>query len=142
MRTERIPFSLHRDVPLIAIDVLVNEKGPFKFVLDTGASMTIASPTTAARAGVRLHNARVAKSLGIDGPEEIKIARIDTLQVGAIVAPNISVGISSLRVLNQGTHLKLQGILGYNFLRYFTISIDYADKLLSLRPNRSFPRVR
>ena len=33
MRTERIRFSLHRDVPLIAIDVLVNEKGPFKFVL-------------------------------------------------------------------------------------------------------------
>lgn len=140
-KVEKIPFTLDREIPLIAVDVFINKKGPFKFAVDTGASMTIASPTTARRAGVCLDNAQNARSLGVDGPQDIKIAWINTFQVGTIVTTQLEVGVSTLRPLNQGARLKLQGILGYNFLRYFTLSIDYANALLFLRPNRHFPRV-
>ena len=119
---EKIPFTLDGEVPLIAVNVFINRKGPFKFVLDTGASMTIASPTTARRAGVRLDSAHIARSLGIDGRQAIKIARIDTFQIGTIVITQLEVGVSTLRPLNQGTRLKLQGILGYNFLHSFVQS--------------------
>jgi predicted aspartyl protease len=135
-RPEKIPFSIDSRIPLIAIDVFVNATGPYKFILDTGASMSIVSPMTARRARVRLDKAAKARSLGIDGSQPIKIGCIDSFQLGAITLTELDVGIATLRPINQNAQVKVHGILGYNFLRYFTLSIDYADQLLLFRPNR------
>jgi len=133
--TEKIPFMLNEEIPLIAVRVFLNARGPFNFVLDTGASMTIASPTTARRAGLQLREAESAHSLGIDGKQEIRIVKAKYLCLGAAAASNLDIGVCSLRPIARGTQMKLEGILGYNFLRYFNISIHYADRFLTLCRN-------
>lgn len=133
--TEKIPFALDEDIPLIAVAVFLNARGPFTFVLDTGASMTIATPTTARRAGLPLREAQSAHSLGVDGRQEIRIVKAKFLCLGAAAASNLEIGVCSLRPITRGTQMKLEGILGYNFLRHFNVSIHYAERFLTLRRN-------
>jgi predicted aspartyl protease len=130
---ETIPFTLDDEVPLIAVDVFVNEKGPFRFVLDTGASLTMAAPALVRRAGIRMDKLQNAHALGIEGPLPVKLGHISSLRIGGVSLSDLSVGVSSLRPLNQGTRLNIQGILGFNFLRHFRITIDYVDKVLCFR---------
>lgn len=133
-----ISFSLDRRIPLIIVEGLINDRGPYRFVVDTGASMTIVSPTAARRARIRLQPDPSARALGIDGPQPIKIGIVDSLQVGGLKQAGLEVGITSMRPINLGARVKTHGVLGYNFLRFFTLKIDYADELLHLEPNRLY----
>ena len=133
-----ISFSLDHRIPLIIVEGLINDSGPYRFVVDTGASMTIVSPTAARRARIRFQPDQSARSLGVDGARPIKIGIVDSLQIGGLRQAGLEVGVASMRPINLGARVRTHGILGYNFLRFFTLSIDYADEILRLEPNRLY----
>jgi clan AA aspartic protease (TIGR02281 family) len=128
-----VPFRLSKAIPLIIVQAVVNGKGPFNFVVDTGASMTVISPAVAKRAGVTFAQTR-AIATGADGHMKASIARLKSLVIGAAGVKDLQVAVISLAVLNRSTRLKLGGIVGYNVLRRYRVTIDYGEKRILLRP--------
>jgi predicted aspartyl protease len=123
----RVAMQKMSGVPVV--QVLVNGTGPYPFVLDTGANVTvikrqllrnlnmpgIASVTIAATLGDSPHQRTEAATLAIAGlsVEHIEINALEDGQLGAL----------------EG---HVQGILGENFLKYFDLLIDNDHHALTL----------
>jgi len=126
-------IRLDKNEPLIIVDAYVNNKGPFNLVVDTGASMTIISPAVARAAGVNQEGAR-AKATGATGNLDARVARLKSLKLGSNELNGINVAIMSLATLNRATRLRLGGIIGYNVLKRFQITIDYSIRRILFTP--------
>src|SRR5438552_1323079 len=126
-RTRGIRFRLNQREPLIVVRGMVNGKGPFAFAVDTGASMTVISPAVARRAGISLKGTR-AKAAGVDGYLDATIVKARSVKIGSLKATNLKVAIVSLALINRSTRLKLGGIIGYNILKRYQVTIDYPTR--------------
>ncbi len=129
-RTADVQFRINRAEPLIIVQVMVNDRGPFRFVIDTGASMTIISPGAAKRAGISSSGVN-AKARGAGGHLDATVIKIRSLRLGTLLHTNLPAAIVSLAMLNRTPRLKLDGILGYNLLRRYRVTIDYPRRTLS-----------
>ena len=117
--------------PLILVDVYANGRGSYQFAIDTGTSTTAITPEAARQLGVESSpigpittgSARVAASAGNLKSFQVGGARIDRMPV--IVADFFD-------ALSSVVGAKLDGIVGYNFLRNYKVVIDYPNELLSL----------
>lgn len=130
---EGMRFRLDHREPLVIIDAYVNGKGPFNFVVDTGASMTVISPAVARAVRIDQGGAR-GIATGATGNLQVRAAKLKSLKMGSGELKNINVAIMSLAPLNRASRLRLGGILGYNVLRKFRITIDYKLKRILFTP--------
>jgi gag-polyprotein putative aspartyl protease len=111
------------------VAVMVNGKGPYDFILDTGATMTIVDQALFAELKLPIQgriavysSAAVSNGLGSTARE----ISINTLSV-----QNLSV--VGMETLLGGTEYRgVRGILGENFLHNFDILIDNRHKQISL----------
>ena len=67
--------------PLILIPASVNERGPYEFILDTGAGMSLVSPRIAPGLGIVTEGSR--EGVGAAGRVTVAIGRAESLAVGA-----------------------------------------------------------
>jgi predicted aspartyl protease len=65
--------------------VLINGQGPFRLVLDTGASHSALIATTAARLGLMPGDARPTQLYGITGTALVPSVHVDSMEVGEIL---------------------------------------------------------
>jgi predicted aspartyl protease len=111
----------------VFVPVLVNGRGPYQFIVDTGATETIVTPSTAKDAGVAT----------IPYPGVQKKGRVDRIAAGTAGLTNLNVFLFdppqalSLR-LDEG--INYGGILGYTFLSRFETTIDYPRRTVRFRP--------
>lgn len=64
---------------------------------------------------------------------QLRGASLSSLQIGAAKIEDLPVLIGPfLAVLSQAAGSHLDGIIGYNFLRNYQVTIDYPNHLLSL----------
>lgn len=105
------------DGGVVRVETEVNGRGPFMFILDTGATETLVTP-------------RVAKDLGLEvrGPSATqKKAIVQVLAVGDAVVSNLEVFVFdppqalSLRI-DRGVNY--HGILGATFLSRYEVRLD------------------
>jgi predicted aspartyl protease len=119
-----VPFKLAKpDKPLIVLEAVVNGEGPCRFVLDTGASLTIISPELAKKIEARRDEAE--KAVGAGGSVEVYFATVKTLEIGETRLEGLKVGIMDLTRISKAIETDIDGIIGYNFLSKFRVSIDY-----------------
>jgi len=111
--------------PLILLPVQVNDRGPFDFILDTGAGTSLLSSDLAKQLDVKVIGSKEGHSAG--GKVSVSLAKIDFLAVGAIKLSDVDVGIVDLATIGKTIGAKIEGDLGYNFLKHFRVSIDYRD---------------
>ena len=116
--------------PIILVPTWVNAMGPYDFALDTGASLTILSAELAQSLGVK-RGGRI-QGMGAGGALEVSIASVDWLAIGQSVVKGLQVAVMDLNALGQAAGVKLLGIIGYNFLKSFRVTIDYRRNLLRL----------
>jgi predicted aspartyl protease len=117
--------------PFILLPTYVNGKGPFDFVLDTGAAMSILTKELADIIGVE--GTEVKEALGAaDQRIEVPLGRVDSVSVGETKAEDVQVGITKELPKCVGA----RGALGYNFLKGFVLTIDYESNLLTLASPR------
>jgi predicted aspartyl protease len=105
---------------LVRVPVMLAGKGPFAFLLDTGAAETLVFPRTAAQAGV---------VLPVNG---IGRARAATLAVGDWAARDLEILVDSQADPRVGR--SYDGILGYPFLSRYRVTLDYPRGRLFLDP--------
>jgi predicted aspartyl protease len=127
-----VPFRLaapHK--PLVVVTAIVNGRGPYAFALDTGASMTSLSPALADQLQIPSEGATTMTGGG--GTLQATTGRIASLAIGGAVLQDLGVVVSDfLGTISAAAGMKLDGVVGYNFLRRFRVTIDYPNARLCL----------
>lgn len=119
-----VTFRLAKpDKPLILLETMVNEKGPYHFVLDTGAGLTMISPELAKKVEIKRDQAQ--KAVGAGGSVEVHFGTIKSLAIGETRLKELKVGIMDLTGISKAIETDIDGIVGYNFLSKFRVSVDY-----------------
>jgi hypothetical protein len=93
--------------------------------------MTVISRRTAQRARVARAEGS-ATAVGVGGRSEVSFGRLELLEIGAVQAADVDVAIITLSPVSRVIGTPLDGILGYNFLRNYRVTIDYATSRLYL----------
>jgi predicted aspartyl protease len=110
----------------MTVPVLINGKGPFRFIVDSGATRTVISSRLADTLG--LPSAGMVPLHSVGGESEVPAVRIDSLYVGALPAKAIVAPV--LDEANLGG----EGILGIDTLAHKKVVIDLVRHSMSVEP--------
>ncbi len=117
--------------PLILIDVHANGRGPFQFAIDTGTSTTAITPELAKQLGVESSPVGPVTTGGAQ--IAVTAGQLQSFQVGGAKIDNMAVVFADFfAMLSSSIGAKLDGIVGYNFLRNYKVVIDYPGETFSL----------
>jgi predicted aspartyl protease len=111
--------------PLILLPVHVNSRGPFDFILDTGAGTSLLSSELARQLEAKVIGSKEGQSAG--GTVSVSLAKVDSIAVGETKLRDVDVGIVDLAHIGKTIGVKIDGDLGYNFLKHFRVTIDYCN---------------
>jgi predicted aspartyl protease len=127
-----IPMRLANPAkPLILVDVYANGRGPFQFAVDTGTSTSAITPELARELGVTSSPIGAATTGGAH--VAVTAGTLASFQVGGARIENSSVVVADFfAMLSEVVGTKLDGIVGYNFLRNYKVAFDYPNATLSL----------
>jgi predicted aspartyl protease len=113
----------------------VNGQGPFDFALDTGASRTILSSELAGNLAIETRDEGPVTGGGVGGKVKIVGGKVGSLAVGNAMVHDHAIGAGEfLALLSAVIGTNLDGIVGYNFLNQFRVTIDYPRKTIELVP--------
>ncbi|MEY2440026.1 MAG: hypothetical protein QOI34_1411 [Verrucomicrobiota bacterium] len=126
--------------PLILVPVKVNDRGPFEFILDTGAGTSLLSTELAKELQVKIVGSKEGQSAG--GKISVSLAKLDSLSVSEARLTDLDVGIVDLSHVGKTIGAKIDGDLGYNFLRHFRLAIDYSKCEIVFDDPKRFDRVK
>ena len=128
-----IRFRISSSRPLLMVDVEVNGLGPFNFVLDTGASFSVITPDTARAVGMAREGEKPT-AIGAGGRIEAGFAKLASFRLGSHAVRNLGAAVMPLDAVEQQLGVKIAGLIGYNFLKRFVVTLDYPGGFLRLRP--------
>lgn len=131
-----IPFEINANK--IYLRVHVNNKGPFSFILDSGAAFDVLDEEQARAMNVEFSDEAVVRGAG-EGSVRISAGAGVSLSLAGleIVKPNITIlPIHSSISNNEGRDV--DGLLGYDFFKRFVIEIDYANKRISIHDQKTY----
>lgn len=113
----------------IYVDVMVNEKGPFAFAIDTGASGLGRSDASLTKA---LALPIINNGLSSDGVATAKVdmTRFDSIEIGGFRRENLEV-ITRDYSSRMSAETAISGIIGRDFFADGVLIIDYPAKTLS-----------
>lgn len=114
---------------VVVVPVTIDGSGPYDFVLDTAAQLTIVDPALASE--LHLQAIGAAHVIGAGSYTQAAYARPESLQTGSFSAekPLLLIGsLGGIRVADP----YVRGILGQNFLERFDLFIDYERGIVCL----------
>ncbi|MBR0714333.1 TIGR02281 family clan AA aspartic protease [Bradyrhizobium liaoningense] len=127
-----IRFRISPTRPLLMVEAEVNGQGPFNFVLDTGASFCVITPKTAAAIGLKPAGKKPT-AIGAGGRIQASLAKLKNFRLGSHAVRNLGVAIMALDHIEQRLGVEVAGLVGYNFLKAFVVTLDYPNGLLRLK---------
>jgi predicted aspartyl protease len=133
-----IPTSRDR-IGRVLAPVMVDGKGPFRFMVDTGANRTALSPAAAqklgleSRGGAPAQNPEQAIVYGVTGAATAPVVRINRLQADRLVWQNLSTPLVNGPVLNGA-----DGILGADGFRDMRLTVNFRADRIELSPSRGW----
>lgn len=132
-----VDFTLSPAEPLILLQAVVHDEGPFQFILDTGASRTVVTPELVER--LRIPVDQGISGTGMGGRVDTQCATVNSLALGGITVRDLPVVVGTfLDTISTAVGAKLDGILGNNLLRRYRVTIDGpANKLILEPPDRT-----
>lgn len=127
-----LPIRLaHASKPLILLDAHIDKHGPFVFALDTGTSTSAISLELARQ--LNLSTAPLPPVTTGGAPIQVSAARLPSLRIANLEEHALDVMAGGfLPMLSSAIGTKLDGIIGYNFLRHYKVVIDYPGATLGL----------
>ena len=124
--TEDIAFRIQRD--RMTVPVRLSGKGPYRFLVDTGADRTAVSTALVTELG--LSSGPTATLHSITGVSQVRTANVPTLElthnrVRSVQAPVL-----------ERAHMGADGILGVDSLRSQRVVFDFRTRLISIVPSK------
>lgn len=131
-----VPISYDGDV---VVEAMLNGKGPFSFILDTGGH-DILTPDAAKALGLAGIGAGVSGGAGAGTLPE-QYTRIERVDIGAATLRDQSFIIVPLQynTVERGAQTPLAGILGVELFERFAAQLNYRAQTLTLRPIQDAP---
>jgi hypothetical protein len=131
-----IPMTL-RGVHIF-VEVMVNGQGPFQFIFDTGAGITVLDKGLAESLGLNIQGELAGRGVG-EGTPDFALATGVTLGMPGIEVPDQTVATLDIRnLLEKRIGSQVDGILGFGFISRFVTEIDYAGHRLGLHDPGTF----
>ncbi|MCW3997923.1 MAG: retroviral-like aspartic protease family protein [Candidatus Bathyarchaeota archaeon] len=124
-------FEYISNTHLVGIPVMINDDGPFPFVLDTGAGGTTISKKLHEKMNLPLRDIAV-KVVGVYGAQETSMAIIDQMKVSTNIYENVNAVIIDESTIGPRAKEIENGILGYNIFREREIIIDYINQTCAI----------
>lgn len=126
-----VPFKLINNH--IYLHAMVNGKGPFLFIFDSGGR-NLLTPQTAALVGATSAGAYHASGAGA-GQVMTGFGTAKSIQVGGATLRDQMCAILPLgKVMQAIEGVRIQGMIGYEVLRRFVTTIDYHNSRITFRP--------
>lgn len=133
-----VPFTFLGHIPGVkgSIDGLSGE-----FEIDTGsrAALTLWGPFVKDHDLARRYRAspETVVGWGVGGSASGRVARGDTLKLGSVVVHDPVLELSTATE-GAGADKYIAGNVGGEILRHFTVTFDYANQRMYLKPNRDY----
>lgn len=118
----------------ILAPVMVNGEGPFRFVVDTGATHSVVTPSLVTQLGLVASADRSILVRGVTGAAQMASVRIDRLQAGALRFEDREMPIVN-SVLSGA-----DGILGVEGLGDKSVVVDFARRRISILGSKYYAR--
>lgn len=116
---------------LLVVSTTLNDGYVARFILDTGASLSIISRSLATDIGLLPTSALESITLKTaGGPVQADIITIQSIRLSGAEVRDSAIAIFDLPDVPDG----IEGILGLTFLRHFEVTLDIAKGQLHLRP--------
>ncbi|HEX8117932.1 MAG TPA: aspartyl protease family protein, partial [Pyrinomonadaceae bacterium] len=123
-----VPFDAADNLPIIEARV-TGSKEPLRFIIDTGASMTVISDETARRLGLReVARGGFARGIGGDGRFSIVYGFLSSIEIGEARMENVPVYIR--RLFSAGK--PVDGYIGLAIISRYLTTIDYGARAFTL----------
>lgn len=114
----------------VLAEVAINGRGPFRFILDTGANRSALSPHVVAELGLVAVGTSSVIVHGVTGSASLPIVDIASLRVGDVVLEHVPLPVLPANVLADA-----DGILGVEGLQHARIDVDFAQGSVTVRPS-------
>lgn len=140
-KQQNIAFKKSRG--LLVLQMFVNNKGPFNFILDTGVGSLIITDTTLHQS-LNLKYLRKVEITGL-GEKEPLVAYTTPflrLQIGKAVYKSTAATILKNDVFNLSAYfgMPIHGLIGYEFFKSFIVKINYEAGILKVYKHKK-PRL-
>jgi len=127
------PTHLDR-IGCVMTAVMLNGKGPFRFVIDTGASRSTLAPHTAKALGLTQRGKNVMLN-GVTGAAEVPTVTVDTLEIGALKFEKQELPVIFTSIMGNA-----DGILGVAGFSDQRIDVDFKrDRVSVMQSNGRRP---
>lgn len=141
-KKEIVPFKMVKN--LMIIKLLVNGKGPFNFVLDTGVGLLLISDPKLIDS-VSIKNLRSINITGFGDGEPLSAFVTPSIFVGfgSTVAKSLSAAILKKDIFELSNYvgMPVHGLIGYEFFSSFIVKINFTLSTLTVyRPETYIPR--
>jgi len=104
----------------IVAPVMINGRGPFKLMVDTGANRSLITTTVADALGLDYRSAPLVTMNGVTGSAVVPAVAIDRLEAGELVFTGLQVPVLPPHLVGQA-----DGILGIAGLREQRLVVDF-----------------
>jgi len=127
-----IPFELIQNRPFL--NVMVNGKGPLRFVIDTGASLSVISDKAAQKLGIKpVARGGMARAVGGSGTFAIVYGLLDSFEIGPVKVETVPVYIRTVHsAADTPEEERADGYIGLSVLANYSVTINYQTKSLVL----------
>lgn len=121
-----IPYRIDYD-GWITVPVMVNDQGPYDFIVDTGATLTVVFGNLAEKQDFPLVEGEARRILGLIEARNLPPRLIGRIETGGIALDDaVSVVISDWMF----PRITPQGVLGLDFISRFIVEIDPVQRLV------------
>ena len=104
----------------IVVPVMIDGRGPFPFLVDTGANGSVIAPRLVKALGLIRREGQVERVEGVTGTQPLPWVNVRRLQVGRIVKREVRMPICSTPIMTQ-----VDGILGMAGFGPVRIAVDF-----------------
>jgi hypothetical protein len=116
----------------IIAPVMINGQGPFRFMLDTGATRTVVAESVLAQLGIRPDPANLVTVLGVSGSIVVATAHVQNLDAGDLHFHDLDLPVLSGPVLYG-----IDGILGMDGFERMRLSADFVKDRVAISQSRA-----
>jgi predicted aspartyl protease len=128
------PLQLDHDKPIV--EVMINGKGPFRFIIDTGtAGQAFVSPGLADELALPRAGQITLIDPSGQGGRKVPVVLLTSLQVAGVEFTGVRAAVHNL---GNGAGA-CQGLLGFALFRDYLLTLDYPNRQLALTSGDLYP---
>lgn len=129
----------------LVLEAKWDRSGPYRFLIDTGSSVTLVTPALARRYPGKSPPAPGTPRVRVTSAEgvvtELPPAWLRHLELGAVHFDEVPVLLYDCAAISAHLGVKIDGILGFPLFRETILTLDYPGSRILLQPARNTPLV-